>query len=104
MVTFKWYIIGTEELYWIPSKRIFQNRHRLSNNVWEKTYDIKIPSNLQEQYEVSDNEYDFKGILLSPFAKRRMEIIYVARNVMNTLKNHTEVDSLQNLQFQMVLL
>ena len=45
----EWYIIGSEELYWTSSKLIFQNRHRLSINIWEKINGVKIPSNLQSQ-------------------------------------------------------
>ena len=73
----EWYIIGTEKIHWLTSRRIFQHRHRLSIDVWEKLYGEKMPSELQKQYEVIDENYDFSGILLSPYAKKNKKGNYM---------------------------
>ena len=46
-------------------------------------YGVEIPRKVQKQYEISDNEYNFKGISLLPNAK---QIIYVVKNIMKVLK------------------
>ena len=56
---------------------IFQHRHRLSIEVWEKIYGMNIPTGLQKQYQVIDSENNFFGILLSPYTKENKDRNYI---------------------------
>ena len=78
-------------MHWISPELIFQNKHRLSIDIWEQIYGVKIPNELQEQYEITDNKYNFKGILLSPYAKKKNGKYLCCQKCHGQLKNKRNI-------------